>query len=219
MTKNKGITYTVISCLAIVSMVIGLFVYSTVAEKELTNDQYKLLKFYKLNTKRDLNAFSLFENDKPFTEANFKGKWDLVFLGFASCPDMCPMTMQKMAKTAQILSQKEGLIEKINFVMISIDPDRDSPERVNQYAKAFNKEFKGVSGNIKDIYQLSLNLTLPFTPVIDSKNTNYDMDHSMNLALIDPSGKYHGFFKTPYTPEMMAEALESVIKFSNYSNL
>ena len=215
MTKNKGITYTVISCLAIVSMVIGLFVYSTVAEKELTNDQYKLLKFYQLNTKRDLNAFSLYENDKPFTEANFKGKWDLVFLGFASCPDMCPMTMQKMAKTAQMLSQKEGLIEKINFVMISIDPDRDSPERVNEYAKAFNEEFKGVSGNIKDIYQLSLNLTLPFTPIIDSKKTDYDMDHSMNLALIDPSAKYHGFFKTPYTPEMMSEALESIIKFSN----
>ena len=75
--------------------------------------------------------------------------------------------------------------------------------------------FKGVSGNIKDIYQLSLNLTLPFTPVIDSKNIDYDMDHSMNLALIDPSGKYHGFFKTPYSPEMMAEVLESVIKFSN----
>ena len=215
MTKNKGITYTVISCLAIVSMVIGLFVYSTVAEKELTNDQYKLLKFYQLNTKRDLNAFSLFENDKPFTEANFKGKWDLVFLGFASCPDMCPMTMQKMAKTAQILSQKEGLIDKINFVMISIDPDRDTPERVNQYAKAFNKDFKGISGNIKDIYQLSLNLTLPFTPVIDSTKLDYDMDHSMNLALIDPSAKYHGFFKTPYTPEMMSEALESIIKFSN----
>ena len=215
MTKNKGITYTVISCLAIVSMVIGLFVYSTVAEKELTNDQYKLLKFYQLNTKRDLNAFSLFENDKPFTEANFKGKWDLVFLGFASCPDMCPMTMQKMAKTAQMLSQKEGLIEKINFVMISIDPDRDSPERVNEYAKAFNEEFKGVSGNIKDIYQLSLNLTLPFTPVIDSKNTDYDMDHSMNLALIDPSGKYHGFFNTPYTREMMSAALDSSIIFTN----
>ena len=51
--------------------------------------------------------------------------------------------------------------------------------------------------------------------LIDSKNKDYDMDHSMNLALIDPSGKYHGFFKTPYSPEMMAEALESVIKFSN----
>ena len=215
MNKNKGITYTVISCLAIVSVVVGLFVYSTVAEKELTKDQYKLLKFYELNTRRELSAFNLLNNEEPFTKENFQGKWDLVFLGFASCPDMCPMTMQKMAKTAQLLSQKEGLIEKINFVMISIDPDRDSPERVNEYAKAFNKDFKGVSGNIKDIYQLSLNLTLPFTPVIDSKKTDYDMDHSMNLALIDPSAKYHGFFKTPYTPEMMSEALESIIKFSN----
>ena len=73
MTENKGITYTVISCLAIVSMVIGLFVYSTVAEKELTNDQYKLLKFYQLNTKRDLNAFSLSKNGEAFSEADFIG--------------------------------------------------------------------------------------------------------------------------------------------------
>ena len=215
MTENKGITYTVISCLAIVSMVIGLFVYSTVAEKELTNDQYKLLKFYQLNTKRDLNAFSLSKNGEVFSEEDFIGKWDLVFLGFASCPDMCPMTMQKLAKTSELLAQKDGLIEKINFVMISIDPDRDTPERMHQYASAFNDDFIGVSGNIKDTYQLSLNLTLPFTPIINSENKDYDMDHSMNLALIDPAGKYHGFFKTPYTPEMMAEALESIIKFSN----
>lgn len=215
MTNNKGITYTVISCLAFVSMVVGLFVYSTVAEKELTNDQYKLLKFYPLNTKRELNSFSLSKNNETFTEVNFLGKWDLVFLGFASCPDMCPMTMQKMAKTSEILSKKEGLIEKINFVMISIDPDRDSPNRINEYATAFNKSFIGVSGNIKDTYQLSLNLTLPFTPIVNSENKDYDMDHSMNLALIDPNGKYYGFFKTPYTPEMMAEVLESVIKFSN----
>ena len=70
MTENKGITYTVISCLAIVSMVIGLFVYSTVTEKELTNDQYKLLKFYQLNTKRDLNAFSLSKNGERGTHEN-----------------------------------------------------------------------------------------------------------------------------------------------------
>ena len=66
MTKNKGITYTVISCLAIVSMVIGLFVYSTVAEKELTNDQYKLLEFYQLNTKRDLNLLMNVDLSKEF---------------------------------------------------------------------------------------------------------------------------------------------------------
>ena len=215
MSKTSNIRLTVLSCLVLVSLVIGVFVYSIVSPKELTKDEYKELKFYELSAPRQLTDFRLQSGTEVFKQTNLLEKWHLVFMGFASCPDMCPMTMQKMAKTAQMLSQKEGLIEKINFVMISIDPDRDSPERVNEYAKAFNKEFKGVSGNIKDIYQLSLNLTLPFTPVIDSKNKDYDMDHSMNLALIDPSGKYHGFFKTPYSPEMMAEALESVIKFSN----
>jgi protein SCO1/2 len=214
MTNNKGITYTVISCLAIISMVIGLFVYSTVAEKELTNDQYKLLKFYQLNTKRDLAPFSIFNNDKPFTQDDLKGKWDLVFLGFASCPDMCPMTMKKMAMAADILKEKPEILERLNFIILSIDPDRDNPKIMNEYAKAFNPNFIGLSGGIKDIYQLSLNLTLPFTPIINSEEKNYDMDHSMNLALIDPDGKYFGFFKTPHKPESMAEVLESVIKFS-----
>lgn len=214
MNKNKGITYTVISCLAIVSVVVGLFVYSTVAEKELTKDQYKLLKFYELNTKRELSAFNLLNNEKSFTKVNFQGKWDLVFLGFASCPDMCPMTMKKMAMTANILKEESEVLDKINFIIISIDPDRDTPEIMNQYAKVFNSSFIGLTGGIKDIYQLSLNLTLPFTPIIDSKDKNYDMDHSMNLALINPEGQYHGFFKTPHDPKMMAEALTSIIKFS-----
>tara|TARA_B100001093_G_scaffold34746_3_gene29974 strand:+ start:7583 stop:8230 length:648 start_codon:yes stop_codon:yes gene_type:complete len=214
MNKNKGITYTVISCLAIVSVVVGLFVYSTVAEKELTKDQYKLLKFYELNTKRELSAFNLLNNEEPFTKVNFQGKWDLVFLGFASCPDMCPMTMKKMAITANILKEEPEILDKINFIIVSIDPDRDTPKIMNQYAKVFNPSFIGLTGGIKDIYQLSLNLTLPFTPIIDSKDKNYDMDHSMNLALINPGGQYHGFFKTPHDPKMMAEALTSIIKFS-----
>ncbi|MBV13080.1 MAG: hypothetical protein CMC52_03180 [Flavobacteriaceae bacterium] len=214
MNKNKGITYTVISCLAIVSVVVGLFVYSTVAEKELTKDQYKLLKFYELNTKRELSAFNLLNNEEPFTKVNFQGKWNLVFLGFASCPDMCPMTMKKMAITANILKEEPEILDKINFIIVSIDPDRDTPKIMNQYAKVFNPSFIGLTGGIKDIYQLSLNLTLPFTPIIDSKDKNYDMDHSMNLALINPGGQYHGFFKTPHDPKMMAEALTSIIKFS-----
>ena len=212
MTKNKGITYTVISCLAIVSMVIGLFVYSTVAEKELTNDQYKLLKFYQLNTKRDLNAFSLFEKDKPFTEANFEGKWDLVFLGFASCPDMCPMTMKKMAMAASKLTPE--ISSRVNFRMISVDPDRDTPNKMQRYAKAFNENFTGIAGDIEIIYKLATDLTLPFVPVLGSDVTNYDMDHSMNLALIDPDGNYFGFFKSPHTPDKLSEVLTSVVSYN-----
>ena len=103
MSQSNNIKYTVISCLAIISMVIGLFVYDTVTEKELTADQYKLLKFYKLNTERQLSDFALATGANEFTNENLEGKWSLIFMGFASCPDMCPMTMKQMAKTSEFL--------------------------------------------------------------------------------------------------------------------
>ena len=81
MSQNNNIRYTVISCLAIISMVIGLFVYDTVTEKELTADQYKLLKFYKLNTKRELSDFKLASGNEAFTNDNFKDQWNLIFYG------------------------------------------------------------------------------------------------------------------------------------------
>ena len=120
-------------------MVIGAFVYDTVTEKELTADQYKLLKFYKLNTKRELSSFNLASGTEAFTNENLQDKWNLIFMGFASCPDMCPMTMNQMKKTAKILeSEAPDLLSEINFTIVSVDPDRDSPEFILNYAKGFN---------------------------------------------------------------------------------
>ncbi len=215
MSQSNNIKYTVISCLAIISMVIGLFVYDTVTEKELTADQYKLLKFYKLNTERQLSDFSLATGPNKFTNENLEGKWSLIFMGFASCPDMCPMTMKQMAKTSEFLElEMPDAKEKISFTIVSVDPDRDTPEAILQYAQAFNPNFVGVSGAIDQIYTLATNLTLPFVPVLNSESTDYDMDHSMNLALISPDGKYFGFFKSPHNPENIAKALKSLITFA-----
>jgi len=55
---------------------------------------------------------------------------------------------------------------------------------------------------------------LPFVPVLNSTENNYDMDHSMNLALISPDGKYYGFFKSPHNPDNLAKALKSLITFA-----
>ena len=216
MNRSSSIKYTVISCLAIISMVIGLFVYDTVTEKELTADQYKLLKFYKLNTERQLSNFELASGPNQFTNKNLEGKWSLIFMGFASCPDMCPMTMSQMAKTSEFLElEMPDVKEKISFTIVSVDPDRDTPEAILKYAQAFNPNFVGVSGAIDQIYTLATNLTLPFVPVLNSELTDYDMDHSMNLALISPEGKYFGFFKSPHNPENVAKALKSLITFAN----
>ena len=215
MSQNNNIKYTVVSCLAFISMVIGLFVYDTVTEKELTADQYKLLKFYKLNTKRELSDFRLASGDEVYSNQNLQDQWNLIFMGFASCPDMCPMTMSQIAKTSDLLkAESPELLEDITFTIVSVDPDRDSPSKILKYAQAFNEDFIGVSGDIEEIYKLATNLTLPFVPVLNSTENNYDMDHSMNLALISPDGKYYGFFKSPHNPDNLAKALKSLITFA-----
>ena len=215
MSQNNNIKYTVVSCLAFISMVIGLFVYDTVTEKELTADQYKLLKFYKLNTKRELSDFRLASGDEVYSNQNLQDQWNLIFMGFASCPDMCPMTMSQIAKTSDLLkAESPELLKNITFTIVSVDPDRDSPSKILKYAQAFNEDFIGVSGDIEEIYKLATNLTLPFVPVLNSTENNYDMDHSMNLALISPDGKYYGFFKSPHNPDNLAKALKSLITFA-----
>ena len=212
MSNNKSIRITVASCLLIVSMVAGLFVYSTISPKELTAEEYKQIGFYKLVRTRQINNFELIEGDAAFSNDDLVGAWDVLFLGFASCPDMCTMTMKKMAMANNNLSEEAS--SKVNFRMISVDPDRDTPEKMKKYAAAFNPNFTGITGDIEVIYKLATDLTLPFVPVVGSDNSNYDKDHNMNLAVIDPNGNYFGFFKSPHTPEKMAEVLESIISFN-----
>ena len=125
---------------------------------------------------------------------------------------MCPMTMKKMAMAASKLAPE--ISSRVNFRMISVDPDRDTPNKMQRYAKAFNENFSGIAGDIEIIYKLATDLTLPFVPVLGSDVTNYDMDHSMNLALIDPDGNYFGFFKSPHSPDKLSEVLTSVVSYN-----
>ena len=122
------------------------------------------------------------------------------------------MTMKKMAMAASKMAPE--ISSRVNFRMISVDPDRDTPNKMQRYAKAFNENFTGIAGDIEIIYKLATDLTLPFVPVLGSDVTNYDMDHSMNLALIDPDGNYFGFFKSPHTPDKLSEVLTSVVSYN-----
>ena len=89
MSNNKSIRITVASCLLIVSMVAGLFVYSTISPKELTAEEYKQIGFYKLVRTRQINNFELTEGDTEFSKNDLVGAWDVLFLGFASCALTC----------------------------------------------------------------------------------------------------------------------------------
>ena len=175
MSNNKSIRITVASCLLIVSMVAGLFVYSTIAPKELTAEEYKQIGFYKLVRTRQINNFELIEGDTKFSNNDLVGAWDVLFLGFASCPDMCPMTMKKMAMANSNLSEEAS--SKVNFRMISVDPDRDTPKIMQEYAEAFNPSFTGITGDIEVIGRIPFD----FFPRLSETSCWYHLKKSSDL--------------------------------------
>ena len=128
--------------------------------KNLPPEEYKQIGFYKLVRTRQINNFELVEGDAEFSNNDLVGAWDVLFLGFASCPDMCPMTMKKMAMANNNLS--EEVSSKVNFRMISVDPDRDTPEKMQKYAAAFNPNFTGITGDIEVIYKLATGFNSAF---------------------------------------------------------
>ena len=148
---------------------------------------------------RPLPEFELTDhNNHSFKKLQLQGKWSLMFFGYTSCPDVCPTTMTALAQVANTLSPET--LKQLQFVFVSIDPERDSIEQLAEYVPFFHQDFIGVSGDLKQLTKLAMNLGAMFIKVpvddptdVESAN-NYTMSHSGSLFVIDPRGRRHGIF-------------------------
>ena len=207
---NKGIVWTVISCLAFMAIILSLFISRMNTARELTEQEYRELGTYFIDPPRQISGFQLINDQgKDFDINDFKGQWNLLFFGFTFCPDICPLTMKQLSVVKEGL---EGKANKINFYLVSIDPDRDSPESLRMYLDNFDEEFMGLTGEIDKIYKFSTQVNAPFFPVVNSKEENYTVDHSGSLVLINPDGNYAGFFRAPHDTTKILRALESLLR-------
>ena len=193
---NKGITWTVLSCVAFMAIILSLFISRMNTTRELTEQEYKDLGAYFINPPRQLSGFQMInDQNKNFDIVDFKGQWNLLFFGFTFCPDICPLTMKQLSEVKEGLKDKEN---EIKYYLVSVDPDRDSPSNLRTYLDNFDKEFIGLTGEIDQIYKFSTQVNAPFFPVVNSKDENYTVDHSGSLVLINPEGEYAGFFRAPH---------------------
>ena len=206
---NKGIVWTVLSCLAFMAIVLSLFISRMNTARELTEQEYKDLGAYFIDPPRQLSGFQLIsDQNMNFTIDDFKGKWSILFFGFTFCPDICPLTMKQLSNVKDELKDKAN---RINFYLVSIDPDRDSPENLRTYLDNFDEEFIGLTGEIDKIYKFSTQVNAPFFPVVNSNEENYTVDHSGSLVLINPNGHYAGFFRAPHNTKNLSKALASLL--------
>lgn len=130
-------------------------------------------------------------NGKRWTDKDFLGKWLYIYFGFTNCPDICPEEMAKMSRLVQHLDKKVGK-DHWQPLFISLDPKRDTPEKVKEYLMDFNPRIMGLTGTPAEVDEAARQYRVYFA-VPDEQvmsDNDYLVDHSIIMYLMDPEGKF-----------------------------
>jgi cytochrome oxidase Cu insertion factor (SCO1/SenC/PrrC family) len=152
--------------------------------------------------------FSLIDGTgKHVTEQNYRGRYMLVFFGFTSCPDVCPAGLQLISAALEKIGPKA---DRITPLFITLDPERDTPEKVASYVKNFNPRLVGLSGTPEEIANVAKAYRVYYqkVPAEGGAPGNYSLDHSSIIYLMDPNGEYVAHFTPTTTVEQLTAGLD-----------
>ncbi|WP_248765641.1 SCO family protein [Pseudomonas protegens] len=203
---------TVFILVALVALVLGLTVNKVLSGKG-QGDPTALIDagIILLPQSRTLPAVKMVDQDgQPVVIDELKGKWSLLFFGYTFCPDICPTTL---AQLRQIKSElPKDAVDKLQVVLVSVDPNRDTPQQLKQYLGYFDKDFKGLTASsVEDLQKLANAVSIPFIPA-DTSKPNYTVDHSGNLAVIGPDGTQRGFIRAPLNNQKLVTQLPVMLQ-------
>lgn len=157
-------------------------------------------------------AFTLTRHDlMPFTPDSLRGKWSLMFFGYTHCPDVCPTTLTELAQAYSLLGEQDAL-KDIQFVFISVDPERDTPQRLAGYVSYFNEAFVGATGIPDEIKRLTQALGIRYEKA-EPTETGYVVNHSSAVLLMDPQGRYYARFSAPHYSEVISQRVLDIRRY------
>jgi len=147
---------------------------------------------------RALPDFQLIDhNNQPFTSAKLIGHWSLVFVGYTYCPDICPTTLADLKNVYPEL-QKIPTDSPIQVILLSVDPKRDTSERLNDYINFFHSDFIAVSGEHSQLFPLVRAMGMMYSMSESTDNPNYLVDHSSSVVVVSPKAQVIGRFKPEF---------------------
>ncbi len=177
-----------------IALVGGLLAYTLVQEPAFEEAPLTAMI---LPESRELPEFSLLDQRGEAVGRDvFAGRWSLVFFGFTSCPDICPMTL-KVLRDANTQMRNAGKQSVPRIVLVSVDPERDTPEIIGRYVDVFGEGNLGLTGDVAEIRKLTDDLGI-FFDKRDAGADNYTVDHSAVVLIINPDGRFHGLFSAPH---------------------
>jgi protein SCO1/2 len=202
---------TVLMCGVFITLVVSMFVYSTLQTPQLTDDELREQGVFLLPRPRDIAPFELEDHlGQAFNNARLLDHWTFIFFGFTHCPDICPTTMSEMGQVDTQLRQTGGeLADGFQGVLVTVDPERDTADVLGQYATAFSPRFLGVLGERGPTAEFASQVNAAFGKM-PADDGGYTMDHTGNIIIINPRGHYHGFIKLPHKAETIRLTYQSL---------
>lgn len=156
---------------------------------------------------KDFNLID--HNGQPRTIADFQGKAVILFFGYTNCPDMCPMTMYKHALAMEKLGKDA---QRVQVLFVTLDPKRDTPEVLKQYAPAFHPSFLGMYGNEEMTKAAANEFKTFFQHQKPDANGFYTVDHMGPSFVFDPQGRLRLFIADQHSADMIAQDLRTLLK-------
>ena len=208
MTVRKNVLLIVI----FIFTVLALFINKLTTPRVLSSNELLINGLFLYEKPKEISDFTFFSaNGVEFTKSDLKGKWTLMYFGFTRCPDECPTTMYQMSKLVKVLREKEFPLEDKQWVLVSIDPERDLPNDIDKYAKGFDQDFIGVVNSrpmlLSLATQLSVNNVMPSGNAMDHSHLD---NHVNNIILLNPNGEFAGIFRPPFDISRLSLTYQSV---------
>lgn len=195
----------IVGIVAAIALVLGIYGATVIAPPD-TATQPEPDYFSTYPAPRELSNVSLTAHTgEPFTQASLENQWTLVFLGYTFCPDICPTTMATLNRIYPSL-QAINSEDPIRVLFISVDPNRDSIERLAEYIGFFNDSFTAATGEHKNLFPLTRSMGMMYAISESTDNPNYLVDHSGSVVVVNPKAQVIGRFKPVMSPGKLAVA-------------
>lgn len=207
--SSSNVKATIFILVAIMTLLVSGFVYRMMQPTIFNKQQMENYGGILFDQPRVFREPTLQDTEgRALTLDRFKGKWTLVFFGFTYCPDICPTTLGVLNKFYAELDEK-GTAQDVQIMLVSVDPARDTTDKLREYVHYFNPLFLGISGEFMETQKFAADLNAAFTKV-PGQGENYLIEHSGNIAIINPYGHYHGLFRPPFDAVRLRLAFNSV---------
>lgn len=145
--------------------------------------------------------------DLSLSEITGSGQWTMLYFGYLNCPDFCPLTLAEFKRVQQIMGEAA---EQVQLLFVSVDGQRDTPERIAAYLQNFGPEYIGLQGDDQTLEAIAPDYGLIYERRTDTGSAaDYIVDHSTRTYLIDPQGRLRVSFSYDTEPEAIAQTIQA----------